>query len=283
MPIQYDAVMRLDFPEREFSYDQRDTMLYALAVGMGRSTPRELDFVYERSLRALPTMATVIAWDDTWQEQTGMDISRIVHGGMRVTIHRPLPVAARVLAKLRIADVFDKGAGRGALVLAETTLRDAVDGETVATLLSSIFARADGGFGGPQRSGPQPHPLPARPPDRSVESHVRPEQALLYRLCGDRNPLHVDPAVARQAGFDRPILHGLCSFGIAAAAVVGEMCPDAPHLVKQFEARFTAPVLPGEMLATDLWLDPGLASFRVRAPERGVVALDHGRAVIAQE
>ncbi|HYZ34073.1 MAG TPA: MaoC/PaaZ C-terminal domain-containing protein [Crenalkalicoccus sp.] len=283
MPIHHESLTRLDFPEKEFAYDERDTMLYALAVGMGRQMPGDLRFVFEQDLLALPTLATVIAWDDTWQDRTGIDISKVVHGEMRVTTHRPLAPAGRVAAKLRITDVFDKGPGRGAVLLAETRLRDAATGEAVATLLSTVFARGDGGFGGPLGRGPEPHALPRRAPDGVVESQTRPEQALLYRLCGDRNPLHADPGFARRAGFERPILHGLCSYGIAAAGVVKAVCPDAPHRLTHVEARFTAPVFPGETLVTELWLDPHGASFRTTVAQRGVVALDHGRALISQD
>jgi acyl dehydratase len=280
MAIRYDHLMALEFPAWDFAWNERDTQLYALAVGMGRDLPAELPFVYEAGLQALPTFATVMAWEDTWQERTGMDIGQIVHGEQRVTLQRPLPVAGRGIATLRIADVFDKGVGRGAVLLAETTLRDAAGGEPFATLLSTVFARGDGGFGGPAGRGPAPHALPQRAPDDTVTLQVRPEQALLYRLCGDRNPLHADPAFARAAGFDRPILHGLCSYGMAAAAVVKAACAHDAARLTHIEARFTAPVFPGETIATDVWVDGGTASFRTRVVERAVVALDHGMARI---
>jgi len=281
MAIDYESLMKLDIPAREFGYDDRDTILYALSVGMGRGDAAELDFVFERNLRALPTMAAVIAWDDTWQQRTGMDISRIVHGGYRVTLHRPLAPSGRVRAKLRIADVLDKGPGRGAIVLAETTLHDPATGDAVATLLSTVFARGDGGFGGPAGRGPEPHVLPQRTPDRIVDREVRPEQALFYRLCGDRNPLHADPAFARAVGFDKPILHGLCSYGIAAASVVMAACDGDAARLTHIEARFTAPVFPGETLRTEIWLDGDIASFRTRTVDRGVVAIDHGKALLS--
>ena len=280
MTIDYEHLMRLEFAEREFSYTERDALLYALSVGMGRDMPQDLPFVYEQGLRAMPTLATVIAWDDSWQERTGMDIGKIVHGEMRVTLHRALPPAGRVVSRFRIAGAFDKGPGRGAVLLAETTLRDAPTGEPLATLLSTVFARGDGGFGGPPGRGPEPHAIPDRAPDTTVQLEVRPEQALYYRLCGDRNPLHVDAAFARAAGYDEPILHGLCSYGMAATAVVRVACQRDPARLAHFEARFTAPVYPGETLLTDLWLDGATVSFRTRVAQRGIVALDHGRAVL---
>ena len=280
MPIDAERLLSLETPERAFAYDERDTMLYALGVGLGRDMPADLPFVFERGLKALPTLATVIAWDDAWQDVAGLDVARIVHGEMRVTLHRPLAAAGRVLAKLRIADVFDKGPGRGAIILAETALRDATTGAPVATLLSTVFARGDGGFGGPAGRGPEPHAIPRRAPDHVVSFATRPEQALLYRLSGDRNPLHVDPESARAVGFDRPILHGLCSYGIAATAVMKAACDADPARIRHIAARFTAPVFPGETLSTEIWRTGDAISFRSRATERDVVAIDHGFALL---
>lgn len=280
MAIDYQKLMALSHPEKSFAWGARETILYALGVGMGREAD-ELAYVYEKGLKALPTLATVIAWDDTWQDATGMDLSKIVHGEMRVTLHKPLPAEGRVISAHRIAEAYDKGPGRGAVLLAETKLRDAADESPVATLLSTVFARGDGGFGGPEGRGPAPHVLPERVPDRTVMMATRPEQALFYRLSGDQNPLHADPDVAQAAGFERPILQGLCSYGMACASLVKALCPEAPERLTHIEARFTAPVYPGETLLTDLWDDGGRVSFRTHVAERGVVALDHGRADIA--
>lgn len=283
MPLNFEHLKALTFPDREFSYTERDTMLYALSVGMGRVMPADLSFVFEQGLQALSTQASVIAWDDGWQERTGMDISKVVHGEQRVTLHRPLAPSGRVLSKFRIAEAFDKGPGRGAVLLAETLLLDAVTGDKLATLVSSVFARGDGGFGGPGGRGPAPHVVPLRAPDRIIEVAVRPEQAMYYRLCGDRNPLHVDPAFARAAGFDKPILHGLCSWGMSAAVVVREACNGQAALLEHFEARFTAPVYPGETLSIQLWIDGTAVSLRTKVVERDVVVLDHGLAKLQSE
>jgi acyl dehydratase len=280
MPLDYDHLMALKIPDREFSYTDRDTILYAIAVGMGRRA-EELRFVYERGLVALPTLATVIAWDDSWQEATGMEIPRIVHGGMEIALHHPLPVQGRIRSSVRIRDVLDKGVGRGAILTVETGLRDAATDAPLATLLSTVFARGDGGFGGPQGRSAPPHPIPGRPPDQSVTVDIRPEQALLYRLCGDRDPLHADPAFARAAGFDGPILHGLCTWGLLQGSVVRATCPAAPQRIRSFGARFTAPVRPGDTLTTDIWQDGDVVSFRAHVG--ATVVLDHGRALIPQE
>jgi len=278
MAIDHAALMRLRFPEREFHWTERDTLLYNLSVGMGREMPADLAFVFERGLQSMPTQAAVVAWEDTWQERAGLDITKIVHGEQRVTLHRRLPASGTVRSAFRIAACHDKGPGRGAVLLAETVLREPGNDAPLATLLSTVFARGDGGFGGPAGRGPDPHPLPQRAPDRTVEIDVRPEQAMFYRLTGDRNPLHVDPAFATAAGFDRPILHGLCTWGMAAAAVVREACDRDASRLAHFEARFTAPVYPGETLAFDLWFDGAAVSLRARVPQRGATVLDHGLA-----
>ncbi|MFM6991818.1 MAG: MaoC/PaaZ C-terminal domain-containing protein [Rhodoferax sp.] len=279
MLMPHDQLLALEFPIQEFSYDERDTMLYAVGVGLGR-TQDELSFVYEQGLQALPTQAAVVAWYDKWQEQVGLDIPRVVHGEQRVTLHTPLPARARIRAHFRIQDAFDKGPGRGAVLLARTELSDAATGVAIATLLSTVFARGDGGFGGPTGRGPEPHVLPSRVADQVLRRAIRPEQAAIYRLSGDRNPLHVDGDFARAAGFDRPILHGLCSWGMAATEVLRATCDLHANRLRHFEARFTSPVFPGETLSTEIWRDGEVVSFRTRVAERDQVVLDHGMALI---
>lgn len=283
MAIVYDDLMRLDLPEKEFSYTERDTMLYALSVGMGHD-PMDLDelpFVFEKNLKALPGLATVICWDDSWASKTGINFQMVVHGEQRVTLHKPMAPQGRVKSKVRIRDAFDKGAGKGAVVLIENNIRDAVTNEPLVTLLSTTFARGDGGFGGPARKPedgpPAPHAIPDRQPDVGVTAKTQPNQALFYRLCGDRNPLHAEPSFAKAAGFPRPILHGLCTYGHAVRAVVKAACGHDPSQVAHIEARFTAPVFPGETIHTEIWRDGRTVSFRARLVERDVVALDHGK------
>ena len=282
MPIDYEKLMRLHIPETEQTYTDRDTMLYALAVGMGRDPmdSRELAFVYEKSLRALPTLVTVLAWNDDWLYQTGVDMTRQVHGEHRITLHCPVPPRGTVVAKTRIADIFDKGPGRGAIMLFETTLRDKATGEPISTSVATSFARGDGGFGGPPGSGPRPHPIPHRAADHTLDLATRPDQALLYRLCGDRNPLHADPEYASAGGFPRPILHGLCTLGHAVGAVVRACCDDDPTRVREIAVRFSAPVFPGETIRTEMWRDDHVVSFRSLVVERYTVVLNHGKVTV---
>ena len=287
MAIVYDRLLKLDLPERQHSYDERDTMLYALGVGMATDPMDEddLSFVVENGafdgrLKALPGLATVIAWDDSFGPASGLDMLMVVHGEQRITLHKPLPAKGRIIAKTRIVDAFDKGPGKGAIVLVENLIRDAETGEKLVTLLSTTFARGDGGFGEPARATPAapptPHKVPERAPDFSLAAKTQPNQALFYRLCGDRNPLHADPHFAKAAGFPRPILHGLCTYGHAVRAVVKTACKHDPALVEHIEARFTAPVFPGETIVTDIWQDGATVSFRARLAERDVKVLDNG-------
>ncbi len=188
-------------------------MLYALGVGLGHDPMNEdeLPFVYEKNLKVLPTMGTVLGRPGFWarERDTGIDWLKIVNGEQSITLHRPLAGQGTVLGRMRILEVIDKGPGKGALVLTERKISDKATGEAIATVTQTTFCRADGGFGGPERRAPEPHPIPERAPDEVAELGIRPEAALIYRLSGDYNPLHADPAAAKLAGFPRPITHGL--------------------------------------------------------------------------
>ena len=282
MTIDYDRLMALRISATEHTYTPRDTILYAMAIGMAADPldKSELPFVLEPVDRVVPTMATVIAWNDAWLYETGADMVRLVHGEQRITLHRPLPPAATVVASTRITDAFDKGPGRGAIVLSETVIRDRDTGTPLCTTHSTSFARADGGFGGPAGSGPAPHPIPERKPDAVCDLVTNPDQALLYRLCGDRNLLHLDPDFAAAAGFARPILQGLCTYAFACRAVMRAFCDNDPSRIRGFDTRFTSPVFPGETLRTEMWRDGDVVAYRTRVPERDVVALNNGKATL---
>jgi acyl dehydratase len=282
MPLDYDRLMSLAVRDRRFRYSDRDTMLYALSVGMGRDPmdAAERAFVYEGGgPQVVPTMAVVLASTGLIRE-IGADFARILHGEQRLTLHRPLPPAAEIVASSRVAGAFDKGPGRGAVLLLETTARDAADDAPLFTFVMTIIARGDGGFGGPAGSGPAPHPEPARAPDISVPFAIRPDAALLYRLNGDRNPLHADPAMAAKAGFGHPILHGLASYGMACRAVLAGALDYESRRIQTFDARFSAPVYLGDELVTDLWHEDGAIAFRCRVPARDATVLRNGLCTI---
>lgn len=281
MPIDHDVLMALQLPEWRFRYEDRDILLYNLSVGMGCDPmdANELPFVFEQpGLRAIPTVATVLGGGSGVRRLDGvqLDWPRVLHGAQRVTLHRPIPPAGDLIGTARIAEVVDKGAGKGAIITLESETRLA-SGEPLYATQSTIFARGDGGCGGPPRSRFDPHPMPDRKPDLTHVTQTRPDQALLYRLNADRNPLHADPAFARQAGFTRPILHGLCSYGIACRAVLASVCAYDEAPIGGFDVRFTAPVFPGETIHTDIWVDDDIISFRCRVETRGIVSIDNGR------
>lgn len=283
MPIQYPEILSLEENGRTFSYDERDTMLYALAIGMGRDphNAEELAFVYDKGLKAMPSLATTVAWGaGVGTDRLGVNYKRVLHGEEEIVFHRPMPVAARLLTDSGIAEVFDKGADKGAVVQRRTVLRDADDGQPIATINRFIFARADGGCGGARSGAPVPHKVPERAPDTSVTYQSRPEQAAIYRLCGDRNPLHIDQAVAVTAGFKAPILHGLCNYGVTCRAVVATYCDYDPSRVLSHAVRFSSPFYPGETLRVDLWRDGDIVSFEAMAVERGVTVIKNGKTVL---
>jgi acyl dehydratase len=289
MPLDYDRLLALDLPPVEQTYTARDTMLYALGLGFGHDPMDEaqLPFIYEKDLKALPTMACVLGHSGSMMRQRLPDLDwvKVVHGEQSVRLHRPLPPAATVIGKSRIVDVIDKGAGKGAILVTERVLTDKTSGEMLATLTHSTFARGDGGFGGPRRESPPPHPVPERAPDIVCDIVTRPEMALIYRLSGDYNPLHAEPAFAKAAGFPRPILHGLGTFGIAGRAILQSLCGDDPARLVAMQGRFSAPVFPGETIRTEMWQEGSQegssVSFRCRVIARDVVAITNGRAEIA--
>jgi acyl dehydratase len=284
MALNYDHLMGLKREGDRFKYGDRETMLYALGIGMGADPldRNELPYVFEQpTLKTVPSMATVLTRVPLLKD-CGYDYSKVVHGEQHLTLHRPLPPEGELIASARVTAAYDKGAGKGAVIYTESVVRSAADGRPMFTLLSSTFARGDGGFGGPAGSGPQPHPIPDRKPDATATLPTRKDQALLYRLSGDRNPLHSDPDLARRVGFKAPILHGLCTYGVACRAVLQTVAAYDHTKIAGFDVRFSAPVYPGESIATDLWIDGQEVSFRCRVPEReNVVVINNGRCMLA--
>ncbi|MGE8638285.1 MAG: MaoC/PaaZ C-terminal domain-containing protein [Achromobacter sp.] len=284
MPLDYATVKNWRFDEVRQRYEQKDTMLYALGIGLGQDPEDagQLRYVYEKDLQAFPTMSVVLGYPGFWVQdpRAGIDWVKVVHGEQRLTVHAPLPTAGVVIGRSRNTHVIDKGADKGAIVITERTLHDE-SGACLATLRQSTFCRGDGGFG---EGDDNPDALPAVPggkPDLQCELRVPPSAALLYRLNADRNPLHADPDVAHQAGYPRPILHGLCSYGVAAHAIVKSCCDYEASRLTSLNARFAAPVYPGETLQCDMWRMPdGQIRFQVRSRERDLVVMSHGTATV---
>jgi len=285
MAIVYDKLLALKIPDVEHSYGPKDCMLYALGLGLGTDPVDEdqLAFVYEKNLKVLPTMAAVIGYPGFWVKEldTGIDWVKVVAGEYAIKLDRPLTPRGAVLSRTRVLEIVDKGEGKGAVLYVERTMDDKASGERIATIVQTTFCRADGGFGGPPRQQPPVHPIPERAPDLVCDLPTRPEMALIYRLSADPNPLHADPAVAKAAGFPRPILHGLATYGVAGHALLKSLCGYDPAKLTAIAARFSAPVFPGETIRTEMWRDGGVASFRCRVVERDVVAINNGRAEIA--
>ena len=282
MKVDPKRLLALELPALEFAWAERDCILYALATGFGQDPvdERELAFLIEGPcLRVSPTVAITLYYDDRWMKESGVDLAMSVHGEQRNVFHRAIPSKGRGRVTTRISGIFDKGAGRGLIVECEQVLRDSVSGEPIVTNVISNFARADGGIGFSSGPAPRPHALPARSADIVVDRPTRPEQALLYRLCGDRNPLHGDPTTARAAGFSKPILHGMCTYGFAGRAILESECAYDPTCLKSIAARLSAPVYPGDTLRTEIWRDGNVVSFRTTVPERdNAVVLNNGRA-----
>ncbi len=284
MPIDMEKLLAWPFPDVEHSYTTRDTMLYALGAGAG-SDPldaNDLRYVYEDGLVALPTMAVVLGYPGFWARnpETGINWRKLLHGEQGLTLHAPLPVSGTVIGRTRITGLIDKGEDKGALLFSERNVIEKDSGRLLATLTATAFLRGDGGFGGPSGPAPKPRPIPERAADASLDLATLPNAALVYRLSGDYNPLHADPGTAAAAGFPRPILHGLCTYAVAGRAILRLACDNDPLRLKSLNARFTAPVLPGETIRTEIWRDGRVIAFRSSVVERGVTVLNNGRAEI---
>ncbi len=257
----------------------RDTILYALGVGA-----TELEFLYEARLIALPTMAVVMAYPGyIWRRpELGVDWQRLLHVGQTVEIHQPLPATARLRGETRFEAVYDKGADKGSLVRTVREIYMEDTGEHLATTVMTSLLRGDGGMGGSDGSPPPPYAIPDREPDAVVALETSINQAAIYRLSGDENPLHIDPEVARAAGFERPILHGLCTFGVVGRALLHELCNNDATRLRRMDVRFSSPVYPGETIVTEIWREgPGKAACRARVAGRKVIVIDNGHVEFA--
>jgi acyl dehydratase len=277
-------VLDWKFQDIEHTYTEKDTILYALGLGCGSDpqAPGDLKFVYEKGLVALPTLPVVLAHPGNWLDtrESTVNYSMVLHGEQSLTLHRPVPPAGTLIGRSRIVDLLDKGKEKGAVLYSERTILDKATGQPIATMGSTTMLRGDGGWGGKSGPQPAPHRLPETAPATAVDIRTHANWPLIYRLSGDRNPLHADPEVAARVGFRMPILHGLLTFGVAGRALVAAACGGDPARLKSMQVRFSSPVYPGETIRTELWREGERVSFRCRVVERDVVVLSNGLATV---
>lgn len=277
MPLDHSLVGKPNEPGHR-SWTSTDAILYALGVGAGQQDPlTELAFTTENSAdveqQVLPTFAVVLMQSATRRRKLGdFDPAMLVHAEQAVTLHRPLAPSGSMRVTSKVTGIYDKGSG--ALVTSESDAVDETTGEPIASTRSAAFIRNEGGFGGP-RGPASVWKMPTQQADLVVEVPTRHDQALLYRLNGDRNPLHSDPKFATRAGFQRPILHGLCTYGITGRVLLEKLCGGEPARFSSMEGRFTKPVYPGDTLTVSAWVDGGTAKFQTMTTE-GTVVLDRG-------
>jgi acyl dehydratase len=284
MPIDYTRLKSMQFEPVRHTYTRRDTMLYALGLGVGADDPTDagdLKYVYEKSLVALPMQAVTLGAVPMLLADPafGINYKLLLHAEQTLVVHKPLPTEGTVRGEFSIDEIYDKGKEKGAIMYMTRKIFDAASGDLLATMGNVAFLRGDGGFGGKSEGAPKPRAVPGdRPADLSVTVNSPLNQALIYRLSGDYNPLHSDPEIAAIAGFNRPILHGLCHYGMAGRALIKALCGDEPSRLLKLDTRFTSPVYPGEALRVDVWnIAGGDASFRVVASDRDVIVQDFGR------
>ena len=283
MPTTLNVLMSQQAKDTPYAYTERDTMLYGIAIGMGRDPldERELDYVYERrgTLRAVPSQAITVARHNLIFD-IGMNVEKFLHGEQKLTLHRPFPTSGELLADHHVLSVADKGVDKGILIETVSKIRLA-DGTPLFDINNLYFARGDGGIGSAGKRQEPVHAIPQRAPDLVRVTQTEPRQALVYRLTGDSNVIHGDPVIARQMGFKGPVLHGSCTLALACREILITVCEHDNTRIKTLGTRFTNVVYPGERLETDIWVDGNQVSFRMRSLERGVVVLDHGNCQIA--
>jgi len=251
----------------ERDWNARQCMLYALGVGAGLD---ELQFSTNKDQQVLPTFAVIIGGGGVPLGEIGrFNPVMLVHGEQAIELHKPIPVEGKLRSQGRIAGIYDKGSG--AVVVTESESRDAATGELLLRTRSSVFLRGEGGFGGDRGPQGDKNVPPQRKPDHSVTYATRDDQALLYRLSGDFNPLHSDPGFAKMAGFPKPILHGLCTYGFTGRALLHALCGSDPARFKSMEGRFTKPVFPGQSLTVQMWIDGGAALFQTLSDAGDIV------------
>ena len=280
MSFDPEYLLNREFPTIRQTYTDKDCMLYALGVGLGIDPLDEncLRFVYEDGLKVMPSQSVMMAHPGFWAKEEDLDIDwvKVLHAGQEIILHKPLPTSGTVEATNRITEVSDKGEKVGALIVSDRIVRDVETGEDICTLVTTILARGNGGFGGNRKSVPKTDVVPSRNPDEICDLPTLPQQALIYRLSGDFNPLHASPSVARNAGFKAPILHGLSTFGVMTHALLKTCCDYEPDKFKRMRVRFSAPVYPGETIRTEIWQDGNEIAFRCRSLEQDKIVINNG-------
>lgn len=278
MAIDPDKILSMPPIVSRQKLTPRYTILYALGVGA-----TDLDFIFEERLKALPTMAAVVGYPGfIWRDPAmGANWQKILHGEQSTILHAPLPAEGMIVGSTWIESLWDKGADKGALAMVTREIHDEA-GTHLATAKSLTFLRGDGGFGGSSEGTPVPHPVPDRAPDTVLTLATAANQALIYRLSGDLNPLHIDPEVATGAGFERPILHGLSTYGVIGRALLAARCGNEPARLTRIDGRFSSPVYPGETIETSIWDEgEGKLAFRARVIERDKIIFTNGYAETA--
>jgi acyl dehydratase len=282
MPLNADAILAHQFETYEQVITDKDAMLFALSIGLGRDPmdASELPWVYEEGLKVFPTQPIVLGHPGPWMTDPKFGINRqmLVHGTQHLEVLGDLVPGAPFLASNRVLQLVDKGAESGGIIITERTLVDKRSGAPLARIESGTFCRADGGFGGQRQLARDFRAVPERPANLSIAMLTDPNQALWYRLNGDRNPLHASPAFAARAGFPRPILHGLCTFSVVAHGLM-KLTPG--KALRTIECRFSKPVYPGETIRVEAWNEADGTAFRARVDQREVVVLDRGFAQFA--
>jgi acyl dehydratase len=277
MPLDPTAIGATGGPQ-ERTWTSKDCLLYALGVGAGLE---ELQFSTEKNQEVLPTFAVIIGGGGVPFDKIGsFNHAMLVHGEQAIEVHRPIPPDGTVRSTGKVAAMWDKGEGKGGVVVLESESVLASDGEPLFTSTMSMFIRGEGGFGGERGPSTPKTGAPERAPDHVVTYETRPDQALIYRLSGDRNPLHSDPEFAKMAGFERPILHGLCSYGFTGRALLHTLCDGQVDRFKSMSVRFSKPVMPGDSLSVSMWVDGSEAAFQTRTQNDEVV-IDQGKFTFA--
>ena len=279
-----EKVLNYHIADNEVSYTTKDTALYALGINLGQDplNAEDLSYLYEDGMKALPTLGMVLAHPGFWLQDSKLQIDwvKILHAEQYLSITKPLHAHGDIKASYRVLGVKDKGAEKGCILYYEKTLKDAKSDEEYCRVVTGVFCRGDGGCGDAGETPPELQPVPSIPPDLTHICKIDPRSALIYRLSGDYNPLHISPAIAAKAGYSRPILHGLCTMGIAGYTLVKECAGGNADKVAGLSCRFSNPVFPGDTVRTEIWKQEGLIQFRVLVEERNEVVLDRGQLVL---